>query len=284
MPHRFVSLAILAVWAYFSWALVQRDILPGLLIGPAPDLLAVAQANSEALRSRWSILVADDADISNLRAVGQVESQSRRSRDGWVSLRSKAWFDSEELLKGTPLETSLRERVELDAVFEIDHRGNLESFRASVSFEGLGDESMVLSGSVRNNELQVKAHGLIRWERSFPYQPREMVQSPLAPVDRLPNLQVGQRWRSQLVSPITGQVSQAEVSVERRRVITWDSNPVSTFEVVTRFGLLSARTWVRAEDGLVLRQEAPLPLVRIVLDRLAERYIGPGVTTEDLAL
>lgn len=282
MPHRIVCMAILAAWSYSTFALFNRDILPRLLIGPPPDLLSVARANADSGTSRWSILVSDDPDGVNLRSVGQVETQVRRARDGWVSLRSDAWFDSEEMLKGTPLSDSLRERVELDAAFDIDYRGNLESFRASVSFAGLGADALVLTGTVRNNELEVKALGLANWSKSFPYEPREIVQSPLAPVDRMPNLQVGQRWKSRIVSPITGQVSQVETTVERRRLISWDGNPVTTFEVVSRFGLLSARTWVRADDGLVLRQEAPLPLVRIVLERLPERFIGPSEPSEVL--
>src|SRR5690606_24878012 len=118
MPNRFVCMAILAAWSYAAFALVHRDILPRLLIGPPPDLLAVARANADSGLSRWSILVADDKDQANLRSIGQVETLTRHSRDGWVSLRSKAWFDPEELLKGTLLDQSLRERVELDAVFE----------------------------------------------------------------------------------------------------------------------------------------------------------------------
>ncbi len=283
MPNRFVCVAILAVWAYATMALLQRDVLPGLLIGPPPDLRVVARANDELTPTRWAILVADDPDALNLRSVGQAETYMRRAKDDWTRLHSSAWFDSRELLKGTPFETPQGERVEINAAFDIDNRGNLEGFRAGVSFEGLDEEVLVLTGVVRRNQLDVTSRGpspLLNWKRSFPYEPREMVQSVLAPMDHLPNLQVGQRWSSRVVNPLalTGQVRPVEVVVERKSLITWDSSPVTTFEVVSRFGPMTARTWVRASDGLVLRQEAPLPFVRIVLDRLPERYIGPGAT------
>jgi hypothetical protein len=102
-----------------------------------------------------------------------------------------------------------------------------------------------------------------------------MVQHEFGPLDRMPGLQVGQRWKSQVVSPLTGKVESVQTSVERKRIISWDGNPVTTLEVVSRFSLLTARTWIRP-DGLVLRQEVPFPLARIILERIPKRYIGPG--------
>ena len=43
-------------------------------------------------------------------------------------------------------------------------------------------------------------------------------------------------------------------------------NPVATLEVLHHSKTLSARTWV-ALDGMVLRQEIPFPLLRLVLER-----------------
>ena len=40
--------------------------------------------------------------------------------------------------------------------------------------------------------------------QSFPYEPRSVVQNQLGPLDRLPGLQVGQRWETRVVSPFTG--------------------------------------------------------------------------------
>ena len=58
------------------------------------------------------------------------------------------------------------------------------------------------------------------------------------------------------------------------------TSPVTTLEVVTQMTPLTARTWVRP-DGLVLRQEVPFPFVRLMLERLPERFIGTGAQDQE---
>src|SRR5439155_22886256 len=101
---------------------------------------------------------------------------------------------------------------------------------------------------------------------SFDYQARGVVQSQLGPLDRLPHLHVGQRWDERIASPLSGQVDTVRAEVVGKTVIFWDKSPVTTFEVAHRSKTLRARTWVRP-DGLVLRQEVSLPLLRLVLER-----------------
>lgn len=281
MPNRLVRLTILIGWTYASLALLVRDVLPDWVVGPPPDLRVIVQAE-QARRGpvRWALLVVEDEEGLDQRSVGQVETRTQPSRDGWCRLCSFAWFDSEAMLRSTPLASLEGERIEVRGVFDVDPSGNLDSFRASVSLHGIAQELLVLSGKVMNNDLMVRAQGavpLLNWTRRFPYQPRQMLQNELGPLDRMPGLQVGQRWRIQSVSPLTGRVEEAQVAVERRKVITWDSNPVTTLEVVTRVPPMVARTWVRP-DGQVLRQEVPFPFVRLVLERLPDRFIGPDAT------
>jgi len=90
-------------------------------------------------------------------------------------------------------------------------------------------------------------------------------------------LQVGQRWETRVVSPLTGRVETVRVEVRRRTVIHWDKSPVQTLEVEHHVQPLSARTWVKADDGLVLRQEVPFPLVKLILERLPDRSAAPSV-------
>jgi hypothetical protein len=284
MPSRFASIAILVAWMVSLAMLLQRDVLPDLLIGPPPDLRTITRAGGAGPHPeddglvRWSILVADDKDAEDLRTVGLVETNARRAKDGWFRMMSTAWFDAGALLKGSALGAIQNERVEIRGVSDIDPVGNLDSFRASVRLQGVDRDALVISGQVRHNDLEVQAQGMspmLNWARRFPYQPRQMVQHEFGPMGHMPGLQVGQRWKSQVVSPLTGQVESAQIAVERKRIISWDGNPVTTLEVVTRFSLLSARTWVRS-DGLVLRQEVPFPLARIILERIPKRFIGPG--------
>jgi len=101
---------------------------------------------------------------------------------------------------------------------------------------------------------------------SFAYEPRSVVHDALGPVDRLPGLALGQRWDTRVVNPFSGQVERVRVEVQRRTLIQWNGEPVSAFEVVQHTGSMTARTWVRP-DGVILRQEVPFPIVRLVLER-----------------
>src|SRR5437763_462000 len=76
---------------------------------------------------------------------------------------------------------------------------------------------------------------LLNWTKRLPYEPRGMIQNGMGPIDRLPGLQVGQRWETQVVSPLTGRVERVNVEVAGKRVIQWDNNVVTTLEVVTHF-------------------------------------------------
>ena len=87
-------------------------------------------------------------------------------------------------------------------------------------------------------------------------------------------MQVGQRWDERIANPLSGKVETVRAEVKRRSVIYWNKSPVETFEVVHQSSGLSARTWVR-RDGVVLRQEVPLPLLRLVLERQPDRNSAP---------
>ncbi len=282
MPHRLVILAILVGWFWASVALFRRDILPSFLLGPPPDLRTVALAEEGANRpSRWIIQVTDPGKELQPRPVGQVNTHTQRSPDGSYRMTSLAWFDSAELLAGTPFAAAGQERVEIRSRLDVDPSGNLDTLRAVVHLAGQASDLVTITGAVRGNELEVTIQGsvpLLGGTRRFPYHPRELIQNDLGPIDHMPGLQVGQRWVTRMVSPLTGRVERVEVAVERRRLITWDATPVSTFEVVTRTPFLSAKTWVRP-DGLVLRQELPFPVVRLLLERLPDRFIGPDSST-----
>jgi hypothetical protein len=277
MPPRLICVAIMLLWAFASVALFRRDILPNLLAEPPPDLRTIAQAEADARPTRWTIQAIDESDPSNPRAVGEAVTQATRKRDGWYAMTSTSWVDSGELLRGTAFQSASGgggERVEVGGEFDIDPSGNLDHFRAWVRpADGSHHDLLTLSGKVKNGGLAVQARGplpMMTWTQTFPYQPRGVVQANLGPLERMPGLRVGQRWETRVVSPLTGRVETGRVEVTRRFATTWDGNPVSTLEVVTRMGAITTRTWVRPLDGLVLRQEVPFGFVKLVLERVPD--------------
>lgn len=272
MPTRGVAIAILVLWAVVASDLVRRDVMPGWVLGPPPDFRAIVADASDA-PTRWTIRAAEKGERTAHRPVGEVVTQTLRRRDGSARLTSIAWFDSASMLRGTPLEAVGDSRLEVLGGCEVDSAGNLDSFRVTVR-EGQAAKTdlMVIDGHLKNDTIEVVTQSplpILSWSKSFPYRSRGLVQSTMAPLDRLPNLHLGQRWESRVVSPLTGRVETGTVEVVARRHITWNSEVIATLELVTKMGPLSARTWVRG-DGMVVRQEVPFPFVRLVLERVAD--------------
>jgi hypothetical protein len=80
-----------------------------------------------------------------------------------------------------------------------------------------------------------------------------------------------------VVSPLTGQVERVTSEVVRRDVlIHWGDLLVPCHELVTRAQGMTARTWARAGDGLVIRQEVPLLFAKLLLERVPPKEEGPA--------
>lgn len=289
MPTRPGIALILLGWVVAATSLFRRDILPDFRTTPPPDLRSIAVAGEDAPPTRWNLSVADGGVVRNLRPVGQAFTRSERKPDGSTNLISEVSFESNEMLRGTPLAAKLtlgrgEGHLTIANNCEIDPAGNLRQFRIVV--RSLGDTTPLLTidAHVVAHAIELVAQGpipILNWTRSIPYEPRGLIQNGIGPVDRLPGLQVGQRWETEVVSPITGRVEKVLTEVIGKRSIDWNSKLVETLEVVQRLDPISARTWVR-RDGLVLRQEVPLPLVRLILDR-SPNPAGDGARSGGLA-
>ena len=273
MPSRPACVAILLFWVYAAGGLFRRDILPDLWVTPPPDLRSIAAAEEDARPTGWELSVAEESGQKGLRSVGRAVTRSARLADGGTELIGQVWFDSGSLLKGTPFASQSNERLDISNRLEVDPSGNLRRFRAVVRSASDDFDLVTIDGEVKGGLIEVQATGpvpLLNLKRSFPYEPRGLVQNAIGPIDRLPGLQVGQRWVTRIVSPLTGRIEEVRVEVADKRVIYWDGNFVTTLEVVQHLTPVSARSWV-SEDGRVLRQEVPFPFVKLVLERLPDR-------------
>ena len=288
MPHRLTSVAILVFWAVSAAALLIRDVLPDLLVGPPPNLRDVSAVDTPTGETRWTLLVPDPdgATPDDLRAIGLATTETiPHPADGHVLFRSTVAFDSGAALEGTPLESAGGEHLRIDSTLDVDPAGNLASLRSGVRLDDDpgrdGDELLVVDGHLQGDEIVLSARGpMLPWgprRFAFPYRARGMVQNTLSPLDRYPGLHLGQRWQSRVVNPLTGRVDAVSVEVTDRNVmIPWGEELVPTYVIVTRTPGpgLTARTWARASDGLVIRQEVPLLIVRLVLERQPDAAPG----------
>ena len=273
MPHRLLCVAILLAWAGAAGVLVRRDVLPDWLVGSPPDLRAIARAERDDGPTTWAIQVADDAGRpDDLRTIGRVRTDSTHQPDGYVRLNSLASIETAGLARGLPLAGQGGEALEVVSTSDIDPNGNLFSFHVAVRPARRQEDLLTLEGKLKGNAVAVRVRcpllPFLNVKQSFPYQARGIVQNSLGPAGRMPGLHVGQRWESQVISPLSGQVEVGKVEVVGRRNIYWDGAPVDALVVQSRVAGLTARTWVRP-DGLVLRQEVPTPLVHLYLERAA---------------
>jgi hypothetical protein len=279
MPPRLVCVAILLYWVVAAASLIRRDLLPDLRFARPPDLLSVAHAVRGNGASRWSLLVIDDPAHPDIRrSVGEAVTESIRQGDGGVLMSSRVRFDSGGALRGTVFasKTQFAPVIVILSTCQIDRAGNLRSFSATVRPESAEPQEVLrVDGRLneRGDALEVISRGplpMMNLTRMIPYRERSLVQNVMEPFDYLPGLQVGQRWESRSVNPLNGRIEPVKVEVTRKTVIQWANQPVTTWEVVQNMTTpLAARTWVRS-DGLVLRQEVPIPLVKLVLEREPE--------------
>ena len=290
MPNRLICVAILLFWTIAAGTLFTRDILPTFLLGSPPDLRTISQADDAAGPTRWSILAIDEGKPNNTRSVGQIVTETQRKRDGWVKMTSTAWLDSGELVRGTLFESKQSERIWVLGLCEIDATGNLQDFRVGIRLdESPKREVLSIEGRLRKEVMEVTTRSIVpglNGTQSIPYQPRGIVQNSLGPLERMPGLQVGQTWETQVVSLMTGKLQTCRVMVVGTEHIIWGSTPVLTLKVVTKMAPITAATWVRP-DGLVLRQEIPFAnKIKLILERVPDdpdkmaRPTTPPTTTQ----
>jgi hypothetical protein len=270
MPSRFVSLGILIYWSIAAFCLLTWDVIPEFTVGYPPDLRAIALAGDSIKPARWSVQVIDDSQSPDQRrSVGEAVTHSSRRRDGWFELSSRVDLDAGGLLRGTPFAARASMKVVVNSLYRVDPSGNLSSFDIDVKSRESAEALLTVRGDRKGMEMRIVSKGpvpILDQDRTFAYEPRAVVHDILGPLDRLPGLHVGQKWESLVVNPFSGQVQTIRAEVTRRGLINWDGNPVSTFEVMQYMGPLTTRTWV-ATDGVILRQEVPIPFVRLVLER-----------------
>lgn len=296
MPPRLACLAILVLWLGAAIALFQRDVLPGLMLGPPPDLRTITQAAPESTPVRWAIVIADPNARQTYRPIGQIVSKSLRRVDGSVQWSSEAWFDAFELVgrrQGLfPSETDPageapttgegHDFLFTHSIVDVDSVGNLFHMRTSMRGQGEAEDLVTIEGRLVDNELEVQTHSpfsLLESTRRLPYRTRGIVENPFAPIDRLPGLRLGQRWETRMANPLTGGAQEATSEVTAWEVVPWNGDLIKCLVVVTRVPPLSYKTWVRPDDGMVVRQEIPYPLAPLMLERLDESAatITPGV-------
>jgi hypothetical protein len=269
MPPRLFTLAVVAFWLATSGWLFYRELWPKLRPGEPPPYTIdlVDEARQHTTPILWSV-------YRGQQKIGKART--------WVTYRES---DDTFELHGAMDQLELYRSALVTVV--VQHAANMNR----ISRDGeLREMSTDIALALPRLELKLKAHfdgqvqgrlfharGWVEWpggRKDMSIEPVALsaygaVLNPLQPVNRIQGLKPGQRWRIPLVDPLSDAVAATlpglpsgprvldAAVLPETQLLSWDDQEVPCLVIeYTGDADVSARTWVRESDGLVLRQEA----------------------------
>ncbi len=278
MPPRSVVLGIVAFWLAVTGFAFYRDVWPRLFSsGPPPVTIELADEARQNVPSRWAI-------VRNGTRVGRLTTQMqyRDPTDEFVFTYRYA----DLALDQSPLVMKLP-----DALSEVSlsRAGHLKAQSMSAKAEALLNGVSVAQGSVSvratvtdgtlSGRAEIKSTVFnLEGDLDPVPVPAGLPLNPLQPVNRIANVRAGQEWTVHESNPLQDAVGNlfrkklaetglrfpedkkrdslvARVDSEQQD-LTVRGDRVRCWVIEYRRAEVVARTWVRASDGKVLRQEA----------------------------
>jgi hypothetical protein len=296
MPARPFVVAILLFWSATAGWFFYRDLWPRVRPGePPPYTIDLAdEARSEGMRplkTHWGVY--------------RVGKKSERVRIGqvWTWVAYHRSDDTFELHSGSS-KLDLGQAglfagqvTNMTGMYRVTRRGELREIRTGSSFAlhfalFTVQGRMDLRGEVRNDQFAPK--GVVVFGstvQDLGLQPVTLsgsgsILNPLHPVNRIEGLRRGQHWRMPRIDPLEQslrklplvqtvlgeppgvQMLQAEV-LQETQPLRWGFEDVPCLIIEYRGDQenLTAHTWVREGDGLVMRQDATLGGDQLILER-----------------
>jgi hypothetical protein len=285
-------LLIVAFWAVTTGWLVYNDLWPRFQPGePPPFTIDLADEASANVQKTFWTLFRDGVEVGNLETgVKYRDEDDTFEIPSVLSLRLP-------VLPGDPVP------VKIESMYRVSREGELRELAADGQLANL--VSGHLDGAVKDKMFLRHFHligpGGFEFKpdlKPVPVSNRGSIFNPNQPVNKLRGLRLGQRWRIPMVDPLADIVKaafsqavpgfrlpdppvlNAEVLPILKTLPHLELKPVTRGPPPTprRSGELclviqytsdeiSARTWVRESDGVVLRQEATQHSDTWILDR-----------------
>jgi hypothetical protein len=282
MPARSLVLAITLFWVVTTGWLFYRDLWPRLRSGqPPPYTIDLAdEALQKGPKIAWSIYRGN-------KKVGLAQTWLRyRDWDDTFELYSEA-----AQLDWGRIHFFTIHFQNLSGMYRVTRDGRLRRIvaDATISGRGIGPFQALrgmakahVEGDVENERFTPQGWVELNGTNiDLPLEPVEVssqgsVLNPLHPISRVTGLRPGQRWHMPLVNPLNDslmallkkdpgaeillqgrggvRILQAEVLPDRQ-LLSWKGHDVPCLVIEYHGDDLTARTWVREENGLVLRQE-----------------------------
>jgi hypothetical protein len=261
MPPRILTWSIVIAWTAMTSWLCYRDLWPRLRPGDPPP---------------FKIDFADEVLVKRPPVRWTV---SRNGKATYV-MKSELSYDAElDLFEmsselnpkpGLPADAPLFERISMKSVYTVTRDGELRRFSITLTLPLVGEVKM--DGEYRGDELvsrvEVASIGVKKNLDPVNVVAKGNALNPLQPMDRLPHLQSGQEWDMTLSEPLIDALSgvvpglkdhsvkqlHAQVLAEEYS-LPFGSRDESCHVIEYSGEEAHGKTWVRASDGLVLKQE-----------------------------
>jgi hypothetical protein len=316
MPPRPVSLLVVAFWAATVGWLFYLDVWPQVRPGgPPPFTIDLADEATSVVNHRWTIVRRSPKGEEKMLGFAETwmtylaedDSFELHSKVKKLDLMSADFLAVEVADLNTTYHVTRDGRL-LGARTGVDLAAKLRP--GELTLYKLQAE---IVGVVRDGELfaacRFESDGQLFEEQLPPVPaPRGNVLNPLQPVNRLRGLRAGQHWQLPLVDPLADAMragtktliarnlrgeggALAQTLLDRApqgpRVVAaevgdkpvkceYNNEQHDCWLIEYRGDGLSARTWVRVEDGLVLRQEATQQDDTLILHRIgAQTRVAP---------
>ncbi len=277
MPPRIIIVAILAFWLTMTGFLIHREVLPMMLADVSPNFQPDLTDEIGSPLVGWTVL-------RDSERIGSGTSKVHANDDGKFEFRSTFHFDN---LSIGPAHIRLMENM-----YRVTEDGKLLAVSTRVAVNigkqrhafGEPDLTFGLHGEVNDGifEPSITFNGVDQKLDKIDMPNQGSVVNPMHLVNRLRGLSVGQMWKINMIDPFRGLTDKfvgdfgkgakipallAEVKAD---ALTWNKKEVACLVIEYREPgkEVSARTWVRRADGLVLQQEASHLGFEMILQRV----------------
>jgi hypothetical protein len=277
MANRIFVGAVLALWlGSMSWLVVGK-VLPTLYDGEPP----VAAGFEPSIPIAWQVSWSG-------RPVGHAASIRTTGAGNTTNLDSRIVLDDVPLLDLVP--PLMRQvvgdigRMKLDASthLEFDSLDNFHKFSSTVSINDI-NPLLRLTGEVSGSYLELTVNfNNVEYKPHVYIADQSALNATLFPDAKLPYMYVGRRWHEEMYSPFRSPSDPVEtLEAEVTGVETLHRGEVSERVLKVEFrsmegagvpeeSRLQAVAWVRADDGLVLRQDVYVANSQLRFERMTD--------------
>lgn len=273
MPPRLVTASILLFWLTMTGWLIHREVVPMMIADASPTYQIDLTDEIGSPLVGWTVL-------SDGKRIGTATSKIIVNDDRSFEFRSTYFF---EKLQIGPVKFKVA-----DSSFRVSEDGKLLSISATFGLQH--DITLELKGEVVNNMLEPRLfRDGVEWKLvdlgKIDLSRQGHVVNPMHLMPRLRGLRAGQSWKITRLDPLSGMQSQianqlgkqgvaiptliAEVKTD---ILRWNRAEVlcHKIEYYEPGKEVTARTWVRKRDGLVLQQEASHLGIELITQRIPE--------------